>query len=312
MYRRPVANSQAAAPATAAPAAGSGNVKAVRAQLELAEQDCARISSSDYIMPFSSLENAVDRLLPFHVFGAEDPQQADVREVEAQAGAARLATARGEAWQDCAMHKVNEYGAGLSLLDKRIHKAEQEALQRSQLPLLMLQSYATAEAQAMMFSEQQRPQQAAAERTAQVQQAAAAAAAAEQQRQQAMLAQQQMRQQMQQQALLAQQQQQMLVQQQQMQQQAAAQQRQQQQAAQHAAGGMQQLRAPQQAFATASIAPGQQVLGATGAAGPPAVHFPPQHVQKQPEERGLGSLSSAADAKAKQLAALKARINQRK
>lgn len=49
------------------PAAGTGNVKAVRAQLELADQDCTRISGPDYSTSFQSLEDAVDRLLPFHV-----------------------------------------------------------------------------------------------------------------------------------------------------------------------------------------------------------------------------------------------------
>ena len=42
-------------------------MKAVRAQLELSEQDCARLSAPDYTSGFASLEDAVDRLLPFHV-----------------------------------------------------------------------------------------------------------------------------------------------------------------------------------------------------------------------------------------------------
>lgn len=44
-------------------------MKAVRAQLELMEQDCCRVSAPDYTTRFSSLEDAVDRLLPFHVRG---------------------------------------------------------------------------------------------------------------------------------------------------------------------------------------------------------------------------------------------------
>lgn len=54
-----------------APAAGggqgAGDVKAVRAQLELMEQDCARVSAPDWTTPFADLEDAVDRLLPYHV-----------------------------------------------------------------------------------------------------------------------------------------------------------------------------------------------------------------------------------------------------
>ena len=50
-----------------APPTDTASVKAVRAQLDLMEQDCARVSAPDHATPFASLEDAVDRLLPFHV-----------------------------------------------------------------------------------------------------------------------------------------------------------------------------------------------------------------------------------------------------
>lgn len=49
------------------PGQGAGDVKAVRAQLELMGQDSTRVSAPDWTAPFSSLEDAVDRLLPYHV-----------------------------------------------------------------------------------------------------------------------------------------------------------------------------------------------------------------------------------------------------
>ncbi|KAL4446341.1 hypothetical protein ABPG77_003148 [Micractinium sp. CCAP 211/92] len=138
---------QQGGPRAPTPAGGAVNVKAVRAQLELVDQDCTRISAPDYTKHFQNVEDAVDRLLPFHIFGAEDPQQTDMRDVASQQGqGASLATSRAEAWADFIMHKVDEYGAGLAMLEKRIHKAEVEALQRNKLPLLMLHSYAAAEA----------------------------------------------------------------------------------------------------------------------------------------------------------------------
>ncbi|KAI7836257.1 hypothetical protein COHA_009847 [Chlorella ohadii] len=150
---------------------GAGDVKAVRAQLELMAQDSTRVSAPDWTAPFSSLEDAVDRLLPYHMFGAEDPAETDAREAEGAPGQTfRLATSRHEAWQDHVMHRVNEYGAGLVMLDKRIRKAEAEALQRSQLPLLMLQSYATAEAQALGAGEVQRRIKAEHDKKAAIQQ----------------------------------------------------------------------------------------------------------------------------------------------
>lgn len=42
-------------------------LQAQRAQLALLEQDCARLVNPDYARPFASLDDAVDRLLPYHV-----------------------------------------------------------------------------------------------------------------------------------------------------------------------------------------------------------------------------------------------------
>lgn len=243
------------------------------------------------------------------VFGAEDPQQTDIREVASQQGlGAALATSRAEAWADFITHKVDDYGAGLAMLEKLIHKAEAESLQRNKLPLLMLHSYAAAEAKQLVDTEQQRPTIIAAEREAARQ---AELRRQEEQRQAALLAQQRA----QQEAILRQQQQQQMV---------AAQQailQQQQQAASAAAAQQHsQQQGPQQAFMQrhhgvsvqplpAGIPPSQQAVRSQGTmllpgAGPPAAAAAAQ--------RASGKPVSAADAKAKQLAALAARINQRK
>lgn len=242
------------------------------------------------------------------VFGAEDPQQTDIREVASQQrlGAA-LATSRAEAWANFIAHKVNDYGTGLALLEKRIQKAEAEALQRNKLPLLMLHSYAAAEAKQLADTEQQRPAMIAAEREAARQ---AELRRQEEQRQSALLAQQRA----QQEALLRQQQQQMMAAQQAM--------LQQQQQAVSAVAGQQhsQQQGPQQASLQchpivpvqpmpAGIPRSQHVVRPPGTkvlpgAGPSAAAAAAQQAGAKP--------ISAADAKAKQLAALAARINQRK
>ena len=41
--------------------------RAPKRPLELVSDDCRRVCTPDYERPFSSLYNAVDRLLPFHV-----------------------------------------------------------------------------------------------------------------------------------------------------------------------------------------------------------------------------------------------------
>lgn len=38
-------------------------------QHEFLDQDCKRVCGSDYTRPFTSLQNALDRLLPYHVSG---------------------------------------------------------------------------------------------------------------------------------------------------------------------------------------------------------------------------------------------------
>ena len=155
--------------------------------------------------------------------------QTDAREVDAAAVPTRLATSRHEAWRDLTTHRVNEYCAGLVVLEKRVQKAEAEALSRSQLPLLMLQSYATAEAQALVVQEQGR--KVSYEREQREKKEAAERAVREQQeRVQQLAAAQQMAAQQQQQALMMQRQQLLLQQQQQAAAAIAAKQQQQQQA----------------------------------------------------------------------------------
>ena len=43
--------------------------KALQAQAQLLEHDCQRLANPDYTRPFSSIDDAVDRLLPYHVRG---------------------------------------------------------------------------------------------------------------------------------------------------------------------------------------------------------------------------------------------------
>lgn len=237
-----------------------------------------------------------------------------MREVASQQGqGAALATSRAEAWADFITHKVDEYGAGLAMLEKRIHKAQAEALQRNKLPLLMLHSYAAAEAKQLVDTEQQRPAMIAAEREAARQ---AELRRQEEQRQAALLAQQRAQQEA---ALRQQQQQQMMMAAQQA---ALLQKQQQQQAAASAVAARQQQLGTQQASMQrqqgmpvqpqmAGVPAGQQAVRPPGMVPPPGAG--PHVAEAAATAQQMGAkLTSAADAKAKQLAALAARINQRK
>ena len=273
------------------------------------------------------------------MLGADDPEQTDTGEVggPGEAGA-WLATTRHEAWQVYCRLKANEIAAALMVLDKRVGRAEAEAAPQSALPLLMLQSYATAEAQVLAGSEQQRRalvqhQRAMAQQHAVAQCHAAAVAATmaaqKEQEQEQELA-------MQHRALVARQQ-------------AAAagaaqtQQQQQQRRQQILQPPREQVghlpkQQPHQGEAAAQAAqpqhqpsitpqqPGPLHAAQAGQARPPAVASPgggafqqqrPQQLpqgppQKRPQQPAAATLLTADEAKRKHLAALAARIGQRK
>ncbi|KAL6779822.1 hypothetical protein ACKKBG_A13870 [Auxenochlorella protothecoides x Auxenochlorella symbiontica] len=118
----------------------------------LLERDGAWVSTPDYTTPFKGLDDALDRLLPYHMLAGENPAEADA---EAAAGASRgiLAAPRSEVWRAQLAARALDLHAMQHALDGRVTAAEKALLTKSELPALMLQSYATAEAQAQVQAE---------------------------------------------------------------------------------------------------------------------------------------------------------------
>ncbi|KAK9820607.1 hypothetical protein WJX72_012247 [[Myrmecia] bisecta] len=53
---------------------------AQKRQLERVLEDCKRVCNPDVTTPFSSLADAVDRLLPYHILAGETAEEADAEE----------------------------------------------------------------------------------------------------------------------------------------------------------------------------------------------------------------------------------------
>lgn len=151
--------------------------------IALVDQGCHHICNPDWERRFSSLDDAVDRLLPYHVFDCEVADSADLREAEQAPGGACLAAPRAEVWAAQATQRAVELAAASHKLRQRLVIAERTCLERTQLPQYMLLAYAASEAQAVRQAE------AAAEASRQLAERQAAAAAAAAQMQQAVAAQ---------------------------------------------------------------------------------------------------------------------------
>ncbi|GAB4813234.1 hypothetical protein N2152v2_000280 [Parachlorella kessleri] len=153
--------------------------QAQRAQLALLELDCARLANPDYHRPFASLEDAVDRLLPYHALLDETSDVLDQR--EAQAAGGTLAASRRQAWNAKCLTKAVEFQAYVMKLHQALDEAEERQLSKSELPTFMLQSYATSEEQHQVQAAKLRIEQAKeAAKQAQALKAQQAALAAQQ------------------------------------------------------------------------------------------------------------------------------------
>eukprot|EP00197_Chlamydomonas_leiostraca_P010774 CAMPEP_0202874902 /NCGR_PEP_ID=MMETSP1391-20130828/26214_1 /ASSEMBLY_ACC=CAM_ASM_000867 /TAXON_ID=1034604 /ORGANISM="Chlamydomonas leiostraca, Strain SAG 11-49" /LENGTH=206 /DNA_ID=CAMNT_0049556447 /DNA_START=107 /DNA_END=724 /DNA_ORIENTATION=+ len=71
--------------------------RAHKRQVEELYEDAKRLCTSDITAPFKNLQDAVERLLPYHVMGAADPQEADMEELREFEGG-ELVVSRHETW----------------------------------------------------------------------------------------------------------------------------------------------------------------------------------------------------------------------
>ena len=113
----------------------------------------ASIVNPDIDTPFASIEDAFNRLVSYHIFNNEELASIDAREAEnMHEPATELVLTRDEAWQQSvAQRAFYWFHSHLQTLQK-IEEIEKSLLDRSEIPHLQLESYATAEVQDMYNS----------------------------------------------------------------------------------------------------------------------------------------------------------------
>ncbi|EIE25561.1 hypothetical protein COCSUDRAFT_65305 [Coccomyxa subellipsoidea C-169] len=98
-------------------------------QQDYIHEDIFRLLNPDCNRAFSSFEDAVDRLLPFHMLGAEETERADFEEAETLSTGGLLLS-RHEAWQELCLQKSMQYADELNSLGKKL----QEIVEQRRLP----------------------------------------------------------------------------------------------------------------------------------------------------------------------------------
>uniref|UniRef100_A0A061R425 GLTSCR protein conserved domain-containing protein n=2 Tax=Tetraselmis sp. GSL018 TaxID=582737 RepID=A0A061R425_9CHLO len=87
------------------------------------QSDCAAVSNPDISTPFLNAEDAVHRLLPFHLLASEDEDEADIDETQDGQGS-NLLCSRRDLWRDLCFKKSMEVHAKITQLRERLDKFE--------------------------------------------------------------------------------------------------------------------------------------------------------------------------------------------
>ncbi|BDA41809.1 hypothetical protein COCOBI_02-6030 [Coccomyxa sp. Obi] len=88
-------------------------------QQEYINEDIVRLLNPDCNRPFASFEDAVDRLLPFHMLAAEETEKADFEEAKTLSSGGLLLS-RHEAWQQVCLQKSMQYAEQLNTLGLKL------------------------------------------------------------------------------------------------------------------------------------------------------------------------------------------------
>eukprot|EP00884_Botryococcus_braunii_P003645 jgi/Botrbrau1/13281/Bobra.27_2s0004.1 len=94
--------------------------RAQKRQIELIEEDIRKVCNPNILAPFSSVEDAVTRLLPYHVFYEADPVFSEKEEPPADA--AQALQSSPSVWSDYITKKAQEAAHKTHDLHKRISK----------------------------------------------------------------------------------------------------------------------------------------------------------------------------------------------
>lgn len=133
-------------------------LRARNKQQENLGDSCQKILFADINQPFSSVADAVTRLLPFHVFSAYEAEEADMEEVEGSPGAGYLVSSRADAWEDLCLRKTVELSNKAESIRARVEATESKVKEdeTSSMDLYLMESLLAGEAKKALAEERQR------------------------------------------------------------------------------------------------------------------------------------------------------------
>lgn len=114
-----------AAPTSALPTRVEPALLQPKSQQDLLASDCRLLCAPDITSPFINLEDAVIRLLPFHMWASEEGDEADLAETADGTGA-NLMCSRDEAWRDMCLKKVMDFIKRGDIARQHIEAAERK------------------------------------------------------------------------------------------------------------------------------------------------------------------------------------------
>ncbi|EFJ46222.1 hypothetical protein VOLCADRAFT_93446 [Volvox carteri f. nagariensis] len=109
--------------------------KAQKRSLDLLAEDCKRICTTALNKPFTTLQDAVDHLLPFHVLSSLTGDEVDAEEAEAAQDSARLLCSRRDLAAELTTRRAVELHSRVEDLRQRLGKLEDRYRTRHQRPL---------------------------------------------------------------------------------------------------------------------------------------------------------------------------------
>jgi hypothetical protein len=121
------------------------------------EEDMKRVANPDIRTPFHSLEDAINRLLPYHILAAVEPEEADMAAIhainqqhDAEDTPAQLFMSRSDADEAVCSKRALLCYQSLLQVQAALDDYEKKFLTKSQLPHYCMLSYATSESKAVL------------------------------------------------------------------------------------------------------------------------------------------------------------------
>ncbi|KAL6746888.1 hypothetical protein V8C86DRAFT_3203826 [Haematococcus lacustris] len=138
-----------------------GEARAHKRQVEMFNEDAKRLCTLDIVTPFRHLQDAVDRLIPFHLLAGTDPAAADLEELQ-ELSAPQLLLSRDTAWATQIASQAQAVLRRIGKVQELVGRCEGELLRWPCVPLapehrLLKERLLGADAAELLQKEQNKP-----------------------------------------------------------------------------------------------------------------------------------------------------------